>query len=49
VFAANTLSNSEHSDAGEKTERLYRQVSKYDKVIADLLSWMVALVPESGI
>ena len=49
MFVVNTLSNSEHSDAGEKTERLYRQVSKHDKVIADLLSWMVALVPESGI
>ena len=45
MFVANTLSNSEHSDAGEKTERLYRQVSKHDKVIADLLRQMVALVP----
>jgi hypothetical protein len=48
-FVANALSNSEHSDAGWKTERLHKQVSKHDKVIADLLGWMVALVPESGI
>jgi hypothetical protein len=49
VFVANTFSNSEHSDAGWKIEQLHKQVSKHDKVIADLLSWMAALVPESGI
>ena len=49
VFVANTFSNSEHSDAGQKTVRLHKQVSQHDKVIADLLRRMVVLVPESGI